>query len=113
MFAYIGCFAATAISYDLQKGCGTTFSLGFALLGWKIVTSLFGSSFSDTHARLVSLLGAFLSASFLILVLWIEAVIARRRGYLLSASSLAKMLAASVILYFILLLVAFPVEKCF
>jgi hypothetical protein len=84
----------------------------FAVLGWKVVTALFGSVFSDTHGHAVLLVGALLSSSCLILVLWMIGAVARRRSYLLSASSVAKMFGAGVILYLVLLWVAFPVREC-
>ena len=100
------------IAYYWRAGCGTLLSIIFEMLSWKIVKSVSSAAFSDTHQLLTSFLAAVLASACLALLLWVVIALAQRRGHLLSPSAVTKAFAVGAALYLVMLLVAFPMEKC-
>ena len=112
IIVFLGTVLVTMIVWSIQRGCGAALSAIFEFLGWRLVEAVFGSVFSDTHVRTVSLVGAALNGICITSLLALGASVARRRGYLLSEARLAVTFAAGTVLYLALILLAFPIEKC-
>jgi hypothetical protein len=103
---------ATIIVYCVQRGCGTVLSTIPVLLGWKILRAMGGPLFSDSHEYLVFAVASVLSSSCLTMLLALLGIVGRTRGFLVPRSRMAAMLIGGVVLYVVLLVVAFPIQEC-
>jgi hypothetical protein len=101
-----------SLLFSVMSGCGIFQAVPLAF-AWHAVSMCRNTFFADNHARVVAAVGALFSACFLAGLLTLVALIARRRGLLVSHTSLTKMFAIGAIIYLLLGLVTVPVGPCF
>ena len=108
----IGTLISTII-YSVQTGYGTALSILPEVLGWKLVAAVFSSQYADTHTHFVAIVGGVLNSALLTMLLGALLLVARKRGRLLSTSSVVKTLVIGTLLYLALMFLAFPLTKGF
>jgi hypothetical protein len=82
------------------------------LIAWDLVRVSTSAFFADNHAHLVAAIGALSSACFLAGLLALGALVARKRGLLISQGSLAKMFAIATFIYLLVGVLLIPIGPC-
>ncbi len=97
-----------SVVFSIVSGCGIFQAIPLGL-AWYLVRLCSSPFFASYHEHLLAAVGALLSACFLAALLAFGTMVARKRGRLVSQSSLTKRFAIWTAVYLVLSLLPFPV----
>lgn len=100
-----------AVVFSVESGCAILQFLPM-YLAWVVVNTCTNAFFADNHAHVVATVGALFSAGFLAGLLALVAIVARKRGLLVSQRSLTKMFAIGSFIYLLIGALPMPAGSC-